>query len=343
VATATVAEQGLINANQVMAFEEGSLWVPILDDGLVLRVGLTRLGNLERPPARQGNMRFRAVLVLLVPVVVLATACADQPIDADGPTAESEPTRYEVDGTVLESPEHGPELCVGGIADSLPPQCSGLRIPNWEWAEVDGEESLRGTTWGEFHLVGRYDGHTFMALDVGPIERESSSVDPVDTPCPEPEGGWESPDLSKARDPDLVALMRAVEKQPDFAGFWIDHVEEPSGEVVAEPGGIIANVAFVGDVEAHRDAIQELWGGPLCLVQHDRTYDELRRIQRELAHGAAAELGLEATWSGVSQHENRVELGVVVADDSSRMAVEERYGPGAVLLVPALGPVPAET
>jgi hypothetical protein len=39
VATATVAEHGLINANQVMAFEEGSLWLPILDDGLVLRVG----------------------------------------------------------------------------------------------------------------------------------------------------------------------------------------------------------------------------------------------------------------------------------------------------------------
>jgi hypothetical protein len=158
-------------------------------------------------------MRLRAVLVLLAPVLVVATDCADQPIDADGPSAGSEPTRYEVDGTVLESPEHGPELCVGGIADSLPPQCSGPRIPNWEWDEVDGEESLRGTTWGEFHLVGTYDGHTFTALDVGPIEREPPSVDPVDTPCPEPEGGWESPDLSKARDPDLVALMRAVEER----------------------------------------------------------------------------------------------------------------------------------
>ena len=38
VATATVADQGLINANQVMAFVAGSLWLPILDDGVVLRV-----------------------------------------------------------------------------------------------------------------------------------------------------------------------------------------------------------------------------------------------------------------------------------------------------------------
>ena len=38
VAKATVSDHGLINANQVMAFEDGSLWLPILDDGVVLRV-----------------------------------------------------------------------------------------------------------------------------------------------------------------------------------------------------------------------------------------------------------------------------------------------------------------
>jgi len=38
VATASVSDHGLINANQVMVFEDGSLWLPILDDGVVLRV-----------------------------------------------------------------------------------------------------------------------------------------------------------------------------------------------------------------------------------------------------------------------------------------------------------------
>jgi len=37
-AEATVADHGLINPNQVMAFEDRSLWLPILDDGVVLRV-----------------------------------------------------------------------------------------------------------------------------------------------------------------------------------------------------------------------------------------------------------------------------------------------------------------
>jgi len=40
VAESTVADNGSINANQVMAFEDGSLWLPILDDGVVLRVAV---------------------------------------------------------------------------------------------------------------------------------------------------------------------------------------------------------------------------------------------------------------------------------------------------------------
>jgi hypothetical protein len=43
VAKATVSDHGLINANQVLAFEDDALWLPILDDGVVLRV---------TPPAR---------------------------------------------------------------------------------------------------------------------------------------------------------------------------------------------------------------------------------------------------------------------------------------------------
>jgi hypothetical protein len=43
-----------------------------------------------------------------------------------------------------------------------------------------------------------------------------------------------------------------------------------------------------------------------------------------------------------STHDNVVELGVVVADAASLTAIEERYGPGAVRLVPALEPVKAE-
>jgi streptogramin lyase len=38
VATAEIADEGFINANQVVAYGSGSLWLPILGRGVVLRV-----------------------------------------------------------------------------------------------------------------------------------------------------------------------------------------------------------------------------------------------------------------------------------------------------------------
>ena len=275
-----------------------------------------------------------------VAAVLLLSACGERPPGAgDG---DGGPVVYEADALVLDEADRAPVLCLGAVADSLPPQCQGVPVVGWDWAAVEGEEMASETTWGSFHVVGTYDGSAFTVTNAGPPEPfEPSGGDPVDTPCPEPDGGWMASDPSLATEDVMLELMRTVEDEPDFAGFSIDYVQEPVGEVVAEPGGIIANVAFTSDLEGHDAEIRELWGGPLCLVEHEHTYDELRRIQRELGNGGAAELGLESTWSGVSNQDNVVELGVIVADDALRAAVEARFGEGTVLLHPALVPVDA--
>ena len=119
--------------------------------------------------------------------------------------------------------------------------------------------------------------------------------------------------------------------------MWIDYVEDPvDDEVPVPPGGIILTAAFTGDLERHSTEIRELWGGPLCVVEHERTQRELSRIQSELSGEVGQELGLETTWSSTDVVTNTVQLGVVVADEATRAAVDERYGEGAVVLVPAL-------
>jgi hypothetical protein len=65
---------------------------------------------------------------------------------------------YQADGFVLESPDHGPELCAGGVATSLPPRCRGIPLVGWLWSDLPGREERAGTTWGSAHLVGRWDG-----------------------------------------------------------------------------------------------------------------------------------------------------------------------------------------
>jgi len=49
-------------------------------------------------------------------------------------------------GTVLDDGD-GPELCLGGVAESLPPQCGGPKVVGWDWADVEAQGSLAGTTW----------------------------------------------------------------------------------------------------------------------------------------------------------------------------------------------------
>jgi hypothetical protein len=134
-------------------------------------------------------------------------------------------------------------------------------------------------------------------------------------------------------------VMQAAEREPDSAGFWIDYVGEPSENT--KEGEIIAVAAFTGDLEGHEADLRELWGGPVCVTQHERTQDELDRIQEELGGEVGASLGLQVTWSSGNVVDNRVEVGVVVAGEEVVAAVAERYGAGAVLLMPALEPVQA--
>ena len=106
-------------------------------------------------------------LLLATIALLLLSACAEHGSDPGQPgqAAQGQAQRYETTATVLESPDHGPELCLGFVADSFPPQCGGLPIPNWRWDQVKGEESRIGTIWGAYHLVGTYDGASFTVVD----------------------------------------------------------------------------------------------------------------------------------------------------------------------------------
>jgi len=126
--------------------------------------------------------------IAVVVAAVVFAACADRPPGTGG-EGDGGPVVYEADAFVLDEPDREPVMCFGGVADSLPPQCGGIPVVGWDWTAVEGEETASNTTWGSFHLAGTYDGSAFTILEAGPVADEPSGVDPVDTPCPEPEGG----------------------------------------------------------------------------------------------------------------------------------------------------------
>ena len=62
-----------------------------------------------------------------------------------------------------------PELCLGPVADSYPPQCSGIPLRGWDWAEHQGVFEKSGDVrWGQFLVTGRFDGTTMTVTGALP-------------------------------------------------------------------------------------------------------------------------------------------------------------------------------
>lgn len=261
-------------------------------------------------------------------VLLALTACGTGEPDALQPAQDDLRT---ASATVLESPSHGPELCLGGVEESYPPQCGGVPLVGWDWSQVDGEESANGTTWGAYTVVGRYDGTSLTLTEPPgpPAPPPPPEADPIDTPCEAPSGGWRAPDPARAGQEQLGATIEAARAQDEHAGAWVDD----------EEGTQVLTLAVTESLPEHEARARETWGGALCVVQHERALADLQRISDELFDRVAQEFGLEPTFGSVSETENVVELGVVAATQEQQRAVAERYGEGAVVLQPALRPV----
>lgn len=293
-------------------------------------------------------MRRLRLLLGLFPLLVLA-ACGE-----DAPTVTSaEPAsagqEHEASGTVLESPTHGPELCLGGVAESYPPQCGGVPLVGWEWAEVEGEESANGTTWGDYRVVGTWDGERLtLTEEPGAPRREQQRGPELTTPCPAPPGGWSVADHSKATEEAQHEAIEHAQRQPSFAGVWIDQsinpaskedpMDEETSMAMNDPTKLVLNLRFTDDLPRHRAEISEIWGGALCVSEATHTLEELERIRSEVEQELADD-GTTVLFSDAGDVDGIVTIGVTVADPDVQAELDERHGEGVVVLRGALTPL----
>jgi hypothetical protein len=85
-------------------------------------------------------------------------------------------------GLVLDgSPDGSRGVCLGPVAESYPPQCSGLPLAGWDWADhpedVDRGSDLR---FGTFAVTGTFDGTTLTYQSAVP----GAVYDPMPWPQP---------------------------------------------------------------------------------------------------------------------------------------------------------------
>ncbi len=256
--------------------------------------------------------------------------------------AGSDETRYTTKSMVLESPDHGPQLCLGGVAQSYPPQCGGPDVIGWDWDAVDDEESASGTTWGTYTVVGTWDGDSLTLTEPpspAPAEEAGSAEpEPVgsSTPCPEPDGGWRVIDETRTSDDSMNRAKEYARSQPTGTGVWLDQSINPAPHDEStgnDPTKLILNLSFTDDLERHEDAIREIWGGALCVSEASISAAELEEIRAEVQ----AEVG-DFLISFIDEVSGQVKIGVVV-DDGLQERFDDRYGAGVVEVQARLHPL----
>jgi hypothetical protein len=157
--------------------------------------------------------------------------------------AMSEVTELIGSGTVLQSAQHGPQLCFG-LMESSPPQGHGPDVVNWDWSRVSGFTSQRGTIWGDYMLIGTFDGSQItMTRPPGPVDLRddpSAAGDPsglVPARPPNPAAGPHFPgrgrtfesamrrtaDEGPDSDAELLAIQREESESRDVVSAWVSH------------------------------------------------------------------------------------------------------------------------
>jgi hypothetical protein len=238
-------------------------------------------------------------------------------------------------GTVLDpqGDTGGPQLCVGPVAESAPPQCQGIPVEGWSWKAVGKTfESMGGARWGSYAVTGTYDGAAFTITEK-PVssalyDPANPAPDPLVTRCEEPPGGWSVVDPARTTYADQDAVTSAALQLPGYAGSFVDNTEV-AGE--GEASQTIVNVLVTEDVEGAEKALRPVWGGALCVTQAQNTEQELIAVQ----DGLTDLPGLLSSGTQVDQ----VVADVVWDDGSLQEWADATYGEGLVAISPALAPV----
>lgn len=247
---------------------------------------------------------------------------------SSSPVVEKRPRLVGI-GTVLDDGS-GPEFCLQAVAQSRPPQCGGPPLVNWTWPD-QGWEEASGTKWGDFAVVGTYDGVRFQVertVDPQSVRQPSSEDIDFRLRCAEPAGGWRAPDPERATAADQQRVFAAAERLPGYADAWIDD----RGDGTNDPAKVVVNVRVTGDVGEAERMLRKVWGGSLCVSKAKYAKADLASATERFVKGE----GELATAPG----SDRIDVAVLYDDGSLQRSLDREFGPGNVRVHSALWPYP---
>lgn len=196
--------------------------------------------------ARPIGMRIPGRVLALVTLLLLA-ACGSETGEAGSDTSGADGSRPPTPSTVPAAPgdvrtrgivtvmDNGaPEVCLGPVAESWPPQCRGPRLVGWSWKAqrlVLGQPSQRPTRpayeqqgavrWGQYALTGRWNGRSLTVLTSVPAALYDATPD--ESPAlPTPERGYDADELVRIAEELGGELPGALTSYADRGHVLVD-------------------------------------------------------------------------------------------------------------------------
>jgi hypothetical protein len=174
--------------------------------------------------------------VPLLAVALLLGGCGSNPSTPAGPAPATSPAPTMAppvaavppadgpvtgQGTVLQTPDGPPQLCLGAVAESWPPQCRGVPLDGWDWATAGPHETAdlqgRQTRWGTYAVTGRFDGTTMTVTGSVPLALYDVAAEPSPRPSAPPTLSaqqWDAVQAGLRAAPGLLTAERTGDTGP---------------------------------------------------------------------------------------------------------------------------------
>lgn len=235
-------------------------------------------------------------------------------------------------GILMQSePDGEVEICIGGVAESLPPQCDGPVLEGeFSWEEVDAR-SQGGVTWTDegYYAVGRYTPGEAFAGTITLTRPVSADPPEGFTPPERDDTGF--PQLCDDPTADVPDVDQS-ERTQGMGGFdeeqaLQERLQTLDGYVTSwvSDGGPLMNVVVTSDPEVARAALREVFSGPLCVVQRDLPTEEDVLAAQDALTAEWTELQLLSAGSGGVT--GVPEVYVTVADQATVDRIHELVSP----------------
>jgi len=183
------------------------------------------------------SQRRLALAAASAVALLLLSACTAGPGSSAAPTSTTVPSDQRLEnanpdlpdgrvigvGTVLDV-GGDVQLCLGAVAESYPPQCTGIPLDDWTWEGVDGNESSGDTTWGAYAVYATYDGERLTNTDPPIMLALFDPVVPED-PTGGVDGTTADDELTRIQD-DITARLgpAALVVDTDRGYVWVQVV-----------------------------------------------------------------------------------------------------------------------